>query len=150
MIRGFEIVNDEYRKFPDAEIILPHRGTKLSACYDIYSPDTFTVPPHSIGKVYTDVCAYMQDDEVLMIYPRSSMGKVPVMLSNSTGVVDCDYYRNANNGGNIMVSLHNLSDKPYEVKAGDRIAQAMFVNYLVSDNGNTDDVRVGGIGSTGV
>lgn len=149
-IRGFEIVPDNNREYPDADIILPARGTKHSACYDIYSPVSLTIPPHAIGHLATDVRAYMQDDEVLMIYPRSSMGKVPMMLANTTGVVDADYYDNESNGGNILVKLHNLSSREYEIKAGDRIAQAMFVNYLVADNGNTDTVRTGGVGSTGV
>ena len=34
------------------------------------------------------------------------------------------------------------------IKKGDRIAQGMFINFLLSDNGNSDEERVGGFGST--
>ena len=37
-----------------------------------------------------------------------------------------------------------------EINKGDRIAQGAFFNFLVADNGNTDSVRTGGFGSTGV
>lgn len=149
MTRGFEVVPPQHRQNPDVDIRIPARGTKHSACYDIYSPVAITIKPNSIGTIWTDVCARMNDDEVLMIYPRSSMGKIPVMIANTTGVVDSDYYGNQSNGGNILVSLYNMSDDCFIVRPGDRIAQAMFIKYLESDNGNTDTERTGGWGSTG-
>lgn len=53
-------------------------------------------------------------------------------------------------GFNIGVFLKNIGTEDYIIKEGDRIAQAMFVPFLVADNGNTDKERVGGFGSTGV
>ena len=34
------------------------------------------------------------------------------------------------------------------IKKGDRVGQGMFLSFLVSDNGNTDEIRTGGFGST--
>lgn len=148
MIRGFEVVKDSMRKFPEAEIKLPTRGSSKAAAYDFYSNDTYTIEPNSIAKVWTDVKSYMQDDEVLLLDVRSSMGG-KFMLANTIGVVDSDYYSNENNDGNIGIFLKNISDKTLVINKGDRIAQGMFFTYLVADNGNTEEIRTGGFGSSG-
>ena len=71
------------------------------------------------------------------------------MLANTQGWIESDYYSNSDNDGNIGIRLFNLGATPYEIKAGDRIAQGMFIKYLVADNGNTDVKRQGGFGSSG-
>ena len=147
--RGFEIVRDDARKFADKEIKLPTRGTSKSAAYDFYSNDTYTVEPNKIAKIWTDVKAYMGDEEVLLLDVRSSMGG-KFMLANTLGIIDADYYSNEKNDGNIGVFLLNISDETLTINEGDRVAQGMFFNYLIADNGNTDTIREGGFGSTGV
>ena len=147
-IRGFEVVKDEMRK-TTGDIILPKRGTSKAIAYDIYSPIDITINPMTSGMIWTDVKAYFQDDEALLINVRSSMGKQPVMLANTQGWIESDYYGNKDNDGNLGVNLFNLGQTPYEIKTGDRIAQCMFIKRLDSDNGNTDDVRTGGFGSSG-
>ena len=145
--RGFEVVKDEFRKHLIAEIQTPTRGTSKAMAYDFYSPIDLVIEPNKVGKIWTDVKAYMLDDECLILNVRSSQGG-KVMLANTQGWIDMDYYENINNDGNIGIFLLNISDKPYVIKAGDRIAQGAFFKFLVADNGNTDVVRVGGIGST--
>ena len=147
--RGFCVVAPEHRAYPDKEIILPKRATARSACYDIYSPIDAIIYPGKIFKIQTDVCAYMQPDEVLLAFPRSSMGKHPVRLANTTGVIDADFAFNETNGGNMQVALHNLGNEPYAVHEGDRICQVMFTKYLIADVDHADGIRTGGIGSTG-
>ena len=70
------------------------------------------------------------------------------MLANTSGWIDSDYYENENNDGNIGIFLLNISEEPYVIKKGDRIAQGAFFNFLVADNGNTETQRTGGFGST--
>ena len=77
------------------------------------------------------------------------MGKQPMMLANTSGWVDSDYYSNPNNDGNIGINLRNLGNTPYIIQRGDRIAQGMFINYLVTDNDKTTTERLGGFGSSG-
>lgn len=48
-----------------------------------------------------------------------------------------------------MFGLKNISDQPIIISRGERIAQGAFFNFLISDNGNTEDKRIGGFGSTG-
>ena len=99
--------------------------------------------------VATGLKAYMQDDEVLYLYAKSSgFPKKGIVLSNCVGVIDGDYYENETNDGHIMFSIINLKDEDLHIKKGDSIGQAMFSKYLVADDDNATGVRKGGFGST--
>ena len=148
MERYFEIVNDTYRK-TKSNITLPTRATKSSIAYDFYSPVDTVINPMQSVMIWTDVKAKFNTDEALLINVRSSMGKFPIMIANTQGWIESDYYSNPDNDGNIGVRLFNLGTEPYFIKAGDRIAQGMFIKYLEADNGNTTQERVGGFGSSG-
>ena len=148
MSRYFELVKDKYRK-STGEVILPKRATKSSVAYDFYSPIDITIPPMTSVMIWTDIKAKFNENEALLINIRSSMDKQPVMIANTQGWIDSDYYSNPDNDGNIGIRLFNLGNTSYVVKSGDRIAQGMFVKYLVADNGNTDCVRKSGFGSSG-
>lgn len=145
-MRGFEVVREQYRR-TDGEVTLPTRGSSKAMAYDFYANSTYTVQPNGVAKIWTDVKAYMGDTEALILNVRSSMGG-KFMLANTQGWIDSDYYSNEDNDGNIGVFLKNISDKEITIERGERIAQGMFINFLVSDNGNTDDIRKGGFGST--
>ena len=145
-IRGFEVVVDEKRK-TSGEVALPTRGSSTAMAYDFYANDCYVVEPNAIAKVWTDVKAYMQDNECLILNVRSSMGG-KFMLANTQGWIDSDYYSNESNDGNIGVFLKNISNEVLTINKGDRIAQGAFFNFLVADNGNTDAIRTGGFGST--
>ena len=150
-IRGFECVVEEMRK-GTMDYILPVRATSRSACYDLASPITVTIEPHSSALIWLNIKSYMAEDEVLKLYVRSSIGiKKGLMLKNTVGIIDADYYSNESNDGNIGVCLFNMNDEAVVIEKNERIAQAMFQKYLVADNDVClSDIRVGGIGSTGV
>lgn len=129
---------------------LPKRGSKNSAGYDFFSPINEIIPAHGTAKIPTGVKAYMQSDEVLMIYPRSSIGfKTNIRLSNTTGVIDSDYYNNPDNEGHMWIKFYNPTDEDYHIFIGDKIAQGIFTKFLVTDDDNADQDRTGGLGSTG-
>ena len=144
--RGFELVIKEKRKTA-SEVKLPTRGSKTAMAYDFYATETYSVMPNEIVKIWTDVKAYMQDNECLIINVRSSMGG-KFMLANTSGWIDSDYYSNESNDGNIGIFLKNISEEVQTINKGDRIAQGAFFNFLVADNGNTNNARTGGFGST--
>lgn len=148
-MRYFEVVKDEHRK-NSGDIKLPTRSTKGSAGYDFYSPISVDIEPMCSQMIWTDVCSKFEDDEVLLINVRSSMGKQPVMIANTQGIIDPSYYGNPDNGGNIGIRLFNLGKTIYTVHTGDRIGQGMFIKYLTTDDDNATADRVGGYGSTGV
>lgn len=148
-IRGFEVIKNSMRKTL-GDIILPTRGSKTSAGYDFYSTEEFTLQPQESKLIWTDIKAYMQEEEVLELYVRSSIGiKKSLMLKNLTGIIDADYYENESNDGNIGICLYNYGDKEVSIEKGERIAQGIFKQFLLADNGNTDKKRTGGTGSTG-
>ena len=147
--RGFEIA----KGFEDKGINLPVRKTKFSAGYDVEAAEDCTIPSFTKGQkptlVKTGLKAYMDDDEVLMLYNRSSNpGKKGLILANSVGVVDKDYYGNPDNDGHIMFAFFNIKAEDIEIKKGDVIGQAIFQKYLVTDDDNAEGERIGGFGST--
>ena len=149
-VRGFEVVKDEAVKNQGVVIKLPQRGSKFSAGYDFFTPVSVTIKAGDKALIWTDVKAYMQEGEVLLLAVRSSIGiKKGLMLANTLGIIDADYYENPDNDGNIGICLRNLTDEDITLEAGERICQGSFIPYLVADNGNTDAERTSGIGSTG-
>lgn len=148
----FKDLSEDKIKEAYDNITLPKRGSAGSAGYDFYSPYTGELSLFKDDALLlpTGIKAQMPKDVVLMIYPRSGIGfKTGTQLANTVGVIDSDYYNNANNEGHIMVKLV-LGFTDLEVKAGDRIVQGMFINYLTTDDDDTNTVRAGGFGSTGV
>ena len=132
------------------EITIPKRSTKHSAGYDLKSLEDYILKPNESHAFKTGLKACMNEDEVFMIFDRSSVGfKYDVCLSNSVGIIDADYYNNKDNEGHIAVKLINHGTKEYEIKKGDRIAQGIFLKYLcVDDEEEIKNERKGGIGST--
>lgn len=148
-IRGFEVA----KGFEDKEINLPVRKTKFSAGYDIEAAEEVIVPSFKKGMnptlIKTGIKAYMQDDEALMLYNRSSNPKKKgLILANSVGVVDKDYYGNQDNDGHIMFAFYNIKDEDITIKKGEAIGQGIFQKYLITDNDRADGERIGGFGST--
>ena len=148
-IRGFEVA----KGFEDQEINLPVRKTKFSAGYDIEAAEEVVVPSFKKGMnptlIKTGIKAYMQDDEVLMLYNRSSNPKKKgLILANSVGVIDKDYYGNQDNDGHIMFAFYNVKDEDITIKKGEAIGQAVFQKYLVTDDDSAEGERIGGFGST--
>ena len=147
--RGFEIA----KGFEDKEINLPIRKTKYSAGYDIEAAEDCVIPPFKRGDkpflVKTGLKAYMQEDEYLKLCNRSSNpGKKGLILSNSIGVVDADYYGNPDNDGHFMFGFFNIKAEDVEIKKGESIGQAIFQKFEVVDNDNAEGERIGGFGST--
>lgn len=146
--RGFEIVSNWQAK----GINIPVRKTAASAGYDLAVAITVTIAPQAIVLVPTGIKAYMQDDEVLEIYIRSSLAiKKQLRLANNVGIIDADYYDNESNEGHIMLAMYNFGKETVMLKQGERIAQGIFKKYLLTDgdNAGAGDKRQGGFGSTG-
>jgi dUTP pyrophosphatase len=146
--RGFEIV----KGYEDKDIHIPVRKTKFSAGYDIEAAEDTVIPVFKNGVkpvlVKTGLKAYFGPDECLLLLNRSSGPKKGFILANSIGLVDSDYYGNPDNDGHIMFSFFNAGEEDIHVKKGDVIGQAVFSNYLVTDNDKGTGKRTGGFGST--
>lgn len=154
--RGFEIISEEqfkedFDKDMEFEIKLPERATKHSAGYDFFAPCDISISPGEDIKIPTGIRAYMQEDEVLMIYPRSGLGfNYYTRLANSTGIIDSDYYY-SDNEGHIKIKLRNEGNKELFIRKGDAFCQGIFTKYLLVDGDDFENgkERNGGFGSTG-
>jgi len=147
--RGFEIA----KGFENSNINLPVRKTKYSAGYDVEAAEDVVVPSFKKGMkptlVKTGIKAYMGEDEVLILANRSSNpGKKGLILANSIGVIDSDYYGNPDNDGHIMFAFYNIKEEDIEIKKGDAIGQAIFQKFLITDDDVGQGERTGGFGST--
>ena len=131
-------------------LALPKRATAGSAGYDFYSPADITLKPGETIKIPTGIRARMNEDWVLMLFPRSGLGfKFRLQLNNTVGIIDSDYY-NSDNEGHIFAKITNDSNenKTVEIKSGAGFIQGLFVPFGITDDDDTNEVRNGGFGST--
>lgn len=149
-MRKFEEVLSPFKVHKGKPTKLPARADKGSAGYDFYSKETVTIPPKQYHKFWTDVKAKMPSDEVLLIFPRSSLGLKGLMMANTVGVIDSSYYGNFANDGNIGIVLYNYGETPVTIEEGERIAQGIFTKFYIVDNDiKLKEKREGGFGSSG-
>lgn len=152
--RGFETISKTEQKksfkTDEYEIKIPKRATIGSAGYDIYAPFDIYLKPGERIVIPTGIRSYMQQDEVLKIYPRSGLGfKYKARLANTTGIIDSDYYY-SDNEGHIMVKLCNEGLRTIAIEKGTAFCQGIFSKYLLADGDDftTGEIRNGGFGST--
>jgi len=147
--RGFAVIGS----YLGQGIELPRRKTGKSAGYDLEAAEDAEVKPGQSAIVSTGLKAFMQPDEVLMLYIRSGLSvKHRIVLMNQVGVIDSDYYDNEENEGHIQIAVLNLGNESFTVKKGMRIAQGVFTRYLTVDGDMAGQgmERKGGFGSTGL
>lgn len=121
---------------------LPIRDSKMTAGYDIYLLEDLTLKPNEIVKLPSGIKSYFENDEVLLIVIRSSMGfHYNIRLVNQVGVIDADYYNNPNNEGHIFIKIKNEGNETVKLKAGEAIAQGIFLKYLVTKSDVTLNLK---------
>ena len=147
-LRGFEIISS----YKSTEISLPVRKTQYSAGYDISAAEETILQKATVTIIKTGLKAYMRSDEYLGIHIRSGLSiKNKLSLINGQGIIDADYYNNADNEGHILIAIFNYNTQNILISKGTRIAQGIFYKYLVTDidDNNLFINRTGGFGSTG-
>lgn len=152
-IARFEKVSlSEYEKSAPAELYekikLPARATAGSAGYDFFAPESFSLEPNETIKIPTGIRVKIEEGWVLSVYPRSGLGfKYRLMLDNTVGIIDSDYYY-AENEGHIFIKLTNCGNKPLFVEAGKAFAQGVFTEFGITYDDDCTAARFGGLGST--
>ena len=129
---------------------LPKRATKGSAGYDFYAPFTFRLNPGETIKIPTGIRVKMENNWVLQLYPRSGLGfKYRLQLNNTVGIIDSDYYY-SDNEGHIFSKITNDSNEGKEltVSKGTGFMQGIFMEYGITVDDDTEEIRNGGFGST--
>lgn len=135
----------------DERAVLPTYGSAFAAGADLYAlcDEELVFQPNETKFVRTGLAMEIPEGYAGLIYARSGLAcKRGLAPANKVGVVDSDYR------GEIMVALHNHSDKEQRVAPGERIAQLVVAPFLKAsfEEAETlgDTVRgEGGFGSTG-
>lgn len=151
IIRKFEKISFEQFKKDindDLELYecykLPVRKTKASAGYDFFAVESFEIKPGEVKKIPTGIKALYPNDEVLMLFVRSSMGfKWNVRMCNQVGIIDSDFYNNIDNEGHLWFALQNHGDKVFKVNAGEGFGQGVFLKYYCVDEEVIENERTG-------
>ena len=130
--------------------VAPTYGTEYSAGADLYNlPEEVTLLPGETKLIHTGIAMEIPEGYAGLIFARSGLAtKRGLAPANKVGVIDSDYR------GEIMVALHNHSDKEQRVDGGERVAQLCIVPFLKAEfspvSELTETVRGnGGFGSTG-
>lgn len=129
---------------------LPEYKTTGAAGADICSNEDCSINPGSWKMVSTGLFPEIPENFEIQVRSRSGLAaKNGVFVLNSPGTVDSDYR------GEIKVILANMSDKVFEIKKGDRIAQLVVTPVQQADFSIVSEVSetersVGGFGSTGI
>jgi dUTP pyrophosphatase len=100
----------------------------------------------------TDIAVEIPEEFVGLIFPRSSIRKTNLQLSNSVGVVDSGYRGEIQATFNKIQGIDNVERDTYKV--GDRIAQIMiiphpYVDFIEVEELSDTERGEGGFGSTG-
>lgn len=149
------LFNDITEKKMSAESIyegirLPARATAGSAGYDIYTPFEFNLEPDETIKIPTGIRVKISEGWFLAIFPRSGLGfKYSLMLNNTVGIIDSDYYGSSNEG-HIFVKLTNCNHEKRTVylNQNDAFCQGIFLPFGITDDDRCNGIRNGGLGST--
>ena len=131
--------------------VLPSYGSEFAAGADLYAclENEITVNPHETALIPTGIAIELPVGYAGLIYARSGLAtKKGLAPANKVGVIDCDYR------GEVKVALHNHSNTPQTVAAGERVAQLVITPYLTAKFVEKDELSetergAGGFGSTG-
>ncbi len=131
--------------------IVPTYGSLYSAGADLYAciEENLVIAPHETVLIKTGLSIEIPEGYAGLIYARSGLAsKKGLAPANKVGVVDSDYR------GEVMVALHNHSEKSAEIECGERVAQLVIAPFLKAEfnvvESLSDTVRGdGGFGSTG-
>lgn len=129
---------------------LPCRATTGSAGYDFFCPIDITLKPNETIKIPTGIRVEIDEGWVLKLYPRSGLGfKYRLQMNNTVGIIDSDYFY-SDNEGHIFAKITNDSNenKTVLLKAGEGFMQGIFIEYGITVDDSTTEIRNGGFGST--
>ncbi|NLZ75166.1 MAG: dUTP diphosphatase [Erysipelotrichia bacterium] len=131
------------------DAIIPTKGSDYAAGYDLYAIKDEVIFPHNTTKAPTGLAIEIPEGYFGGIFARSGLAaKKRIRPANCVGVIDSDYR------GEIIVLLHNDSERHQFISKGDRIAQLIVLPYLSIEfeeveNLNETERGEGGFGSTG-
>ena len=135
----------------DKNATVPSYGTSASAGADLYalSGQEIELKPNETVLVHTGIAMEIPEGYAGFVFARSGIAtKRGLAPANKVGVIDSDYR------GEIMVALHNHSNKVQKIEDNERVAQLVIMPYLRAEFIETETLdeterASGGFGSTG-
>ncbi len=136
----------------DKNAVIPTYGSPFAAGADIYAlleEEKITLLPGETKRIHTGFAMEIPEGYAGFIYARSGIAtKRGLVPANCVGVVDSDYR------GEVLVALHNHSEKVQEIANGERIAQMVIAPFLAAEFQEEETLLdtergEGGFGSTG-
>lgn len=135
----------------DKNATVPSYGTEFSAGADLYalSGQEIELKPNETVLVHTGIAMEIPEGYAGFVFARSGIAtKRGLAPANKVGVIDSDYR------GEIMVALHNHSDKVQKIEDNERVAQLVIMPYLRAEFIEAETLdeterASGGFGSTG-
>lgn len=133
------------------DAIIPTQGSKYAAGYDLYAAidAPITIKSEETVKIGTGLAFELPEGFFAGIFARSGLAtKQGLRPANCVGVVDCDYR------GEVIVAIHNDSNRNTVIAPGDRIAQMILLPYQSMEFTEVNDLNEtdrgdGGFGSSG-
>lgn len=104
---------------PDAT--LPSKSNAEDAGIDIFTNETYTLQPGERHMFTTGIACSIPNGCVALLWDRSGLGSKGI--HRFAGVIDAGYR------GEWKVILCNLTAEPFEIKAGDKIVQAIIQKF---------------------
>jgi len=133
----------------NTEAVIPAYQTKEAAGFDLHSIEDVVINPGERKLIGTGLAFEIEYGYEVQIRPRSGLAyKHGITVLNTPGTIDSDYR------GEIKVLLINLGSEPFEIKKGERIAQAVVAPVIQAKIIEVDELSdtqrgSGGFGSTG-
>ena len=84
----------------------------------------------------------------MLVNRSSNPSKKNLVIPNSMGIIDADYYNNPDNEGEMMFAYYNLGNEPVTIEKGYCMGQGIFQMYFITDDDEATGERLGGFGST--
>ncbi|WP_022853961.1 dUTP diphosphatase [Thermodesulfatator atlanticus] len=139
-----------WRKDPRAK--LPEKASPGAVAWDLFALEDCEIAPGEFFMIPTGLVIKAEKPYAMFVFPRSSLfRKKKLIFPHSAGIIDFDY---CGSQDELKILVVNLGKEPAVVKAGERIAQLLFLKALTDvtleevSAPPCDDSR-GGFGSTG-
>jgi dUTP pyrophosphatase len=130
---------------------LPEYATEFSAGLDVRAANEEPIVLEPLGRAMVPTGLYLEIPAgyEVQVRPRSGLAaKKGITVLNAPGTIDADYR------GEVCVILVNLSNEPFTVEKGERVAQLVLARHEVIEWEPAEELAgsargAGGFGSTG-
>ena len=132
------------------DAVIPHYVHRGDAGMDLYSVEDSVLLAGERKLIGTGLKFEIPMGFELQVRPKSGLAvNFGVTVLNTPGTVDCGYR------GEVKVILYNSSKNDYQIKKGEKIAQAVIAKYEeaeIEEAGELSETSrgEGGFGSTGL